>query len=673
MNGHVFYRRKDYRMIRKSLCVILLTCIVSSSLSGCNVNFVPATNAAGEAGTAGADKSVAAGPDAGKPDDASTKTENRILTDLPTTWDLTDIYKDYEAFDADMKHAEELIAQVGQFRGTLGSAEGIRNYLESPINLDIDAILAKAGMYAEFLNAINAADPKAQAVMAGFDDLKQKITIARAFFDTEIMEIPLEERRKMLSDEMLAPYAFYLHKYTDVDHKVLSEEAQAAETLMEVAVNGKKSFDIFDNVELIRPTFTYPDGTEGILTNTECSRILQNPDYDRRFRIDILSLRDSMRQPYRNTYASFLESEMRKNIAKARLRGFDTALDYALYNNDVDPAVYQRIIEFAHSLLPSVSDYYKTNKELLGLDEMKEADLIIPATGYDPGQISYEDAVNLGRLAVSVWGDEYLETFDRIITSPHIDVYPSDTKYSGAFEYLIGNETTPYVQYNFNGMTPYTSTIVHEMGHAVYSEFSAENQNTYNNFPGIFTQEVASTANELMFSKKMIESASSDEEKLYWLGHEIDLLITTLITQCKYSEFEDYCYKILESGGSLNGDDLNRKWLELTRLYDGGNVKIDDDSGIGWARIPHLYYNYYVYQYATSITYAASICNLVDKNGQDQIDDYIRFLKAGASVSPADSLRIANVDPLDDKTYEEAEALIKGLIDEYIAVVSADK
>nr|MCR5688290.1 oligoendopeptidase F [Lachnospiraceae bacterium] len=146
-----------------------------------------------------------------------------------------------------------------------------------------------------------------------------------------------------------------------------------------------------------------------------------------------------------------------------------------------------------------------------------------------------------------------------------------------------------------------------------------------------------------------------------------DLFITTLITQCKYSEFEDYCYKILESGGSLNGDDLNRKWLELTRLYDGDNVKIDDDSGIGWARIPHLYNNYYVYQYATSITYAASICNLVDKNGQDEIDDYIRFLKAGTSISPADSLRIANVDTLDDKTYEEAGTLIKKLIDEYIA------
>ncbi|MCR5473823.1 MAG: hypothetical protein K6F28_01325, partial [Lachnospiraceae bacterium] len=612
------------------------------------------------------DKSASEKPDTGSLDDAVSQTEDRILTDLPTTWDLTDIYKDKAAFDADMNHVEELITEIGQFRGTLDSAEGIRNYLESPINLDIDAILAKADMYSEFLNAINAADPEAQAVMARYDDLDQKRTIARAFFDTEIMEIPFEERQKIISDEQLAPYAYYLHKYTAEDYRILSEEAQTAEALMEAAVNGRNSFEIFDNVELIRPTFKYPDGTEGVLTEEESSRILQSPDYDRQFRIDILSLRNSMRQPYSNTYASFLEGEMRKNIAMARLRGFDTALDYALYENDIDPAVYQRIIEFAHSLLPSISDYYKARKELLGVDELREVDLIIPASTYNPGKITYDDAVNLGRSAVGVWGDEYLETFDSIITSPHIDVYPSATKSSGAFEFLVGKETTPYVLYNFNGIPSYTSTIVHEMGHAVYSEFSAENQNEYNSLPGIFTQEVASTANEIMFNKKMVANASSDEEKLYWLSQEINLFIISMITQCRYSEFEDYCYRILESGGSLNGDDLNKKWLELTKLYYGDNVKVDDDSAIGWARIPHLYYNYYVYKYATSITYAASICNLVDKNGQDEIDDYIRFLKAGTSVSPADSLRIANVDPLDDITYEEAGALIKELIGEYI-------
>lgn len=667
------YKGKDYRMNRRLLSVFLAACMVSSSLCGCNVSFVPPADGTAEVTATTTEKTISEDADAVSSDDAASKAADKILTDLPTTWDLTDIYKDKAAFDADAKRAEELFSELEQFRGTLGSAEGIRNYLESPINLEIKAIMAKADMYSSFLNALNAADPEAQAVVARFYDLDQKKKIACAFFDTEVMEIPFEERVKIISDEQLAPYAYYLRKYTDENYKILSEEAQTAEALMETAVNGNHSFEIFDNVELIRPTFTYPDGTEGVLTDAESSRILQNPEYDRRFREEILTLRNSMRQPYRNTYASFLEGEMRKNISKARLRGFDTALDYALYDNDVDPAVYHRIIDFAHNLLPLIHEYYKARKELLGVDELKEIDLYVPASTYNPGEITYDDAVNLGRSAIGVWGDEYLETFDRIITSPHIDVYPSDAKNSGAFEYLLGNETTPYVLYNFNGMPSYASTIVHEMGHAVYSELSAKEQNTYNNFPSIFTQEVASTANEIMFNKKMVENASSNEEKLYWLEKEMELFIATIATQCKYSEFEDYCYKVLESGGSLNGDDLNKKWLELTKLYLGDEVKINDDVAIGWARIPHLYNNYYVYQYATSITYAASICNLVDKNGQDEVDDYIRFLKAGASVSPTDRLRIANVDPLDDKTYEAAEALIKELIEEYIAVANVTK
>ena len=204
------------------------------------------------------------------------------------------------------------------------------------------------------------------------------------------------------------------------------------------------------------------------------------------------------------------------------------------------------------------------------------------------------------------------------------------------------------------------------MGHAVYSELSAENQNVYNNNPLIFTQEVASTANEIMFHKYMIENSETKEEKIFWLDKEIGLFLRTIISQCMYSEFEDYCYKTIENGGSLNADDMADKWLELEHMYYGDAVTVYDDSGIGWARIPHLYYDYYVYQYATSLTYAASVCNQVDEKGQEEIDAYLEFLKAGNSASPSELLKIAEVDPLADETYEEAGELISEMIDEFI-------
>ncbi|MBQ7588890.1 MAG: hypothetical protein IJT37_12785 [Lachnospiraceae bacterium] len=593
-------------------------------------------------------------------------TQDDVLSDLPTKWDLTDLFADEDAFEADMKRVEALIPKIESFRGTLNSAEGIQKMLEDPDSLEIKAIMDKATMYTQFVSSLDPTNAWAGKANARYNEVMQKLMLAKAFEEPEIMAMPLEKRREIFSDERLAPYAYSMSNYTDPDYTVLSEEAKRVATLMENAQNNEKTHDIFDYVELPHPSFTYPDGTEATFTDEEYSKIVQSSEYDHEFRKEIYGLRHAMRQPYANTYASLLEGRMRGFWADAQINNYDSSLEAALADSDVEPEIYDRIIKFSHDILPKVYEYYEARKEILGLDEMMLCDLNQPVSGYSAKEISYEDAVNIGRKGISVWGDEYLDVFDKIITKPHIDVYPSDTKATGAFEYLVGNQTTPYVLFNFDDSESYISTIVHEMGHAVYSELSAENQNVYNNNPLIFTQEVASTANEIMLSKYMIENSATKEEKIFWLDKEINLFLGTLIRQCMYSEFEDYCYKTIENGGSLNANDMSDKWLELQHLYYGDAITVYDDSGIDWARISHYYNNYYVYQYATSVTYAASICNKVDEKGQDEIDAYLEFLKAGNSASPSELLRIAEVDPLADETYEEAGELISELIDEFI-------
>ena len=205
------------------------------------------------------------------------------------------------------------------------------------------------------------------------------------------------------------------------------------------------------------------------------------------------------------------------------------------------------------------------------------------------------------------------------------------------------------------------------MGHAVYEEFSSENQIYQNGHPDIFTDEVASTANEILFHKYMIKNAKTDAERIYWLDDEIKLFYQTLLRQCMFAEFEDYCYKTIENGGALSAADLNAKYLELMRAYFGDAVTVPDYIGVEWARVDHFYLNYYVYKYATSITYAASICDMLEEKGQDEMDAYMGFLKAGSSADPATLLSMAGVDPLDDATYDSARELIGGLIDEYVA------
>ena len=657
-------------MKKRIVSILLAMTMVTTVVTGCKNDVPPAgegtvSENVEEQGTEAATEATEASVE----DDTEVLdiSDDAVLKDLPTEWNLTELYADEAAFEADMKRVEELIPEIEKLRGTLNSVDGILNDIESPELNEINAIMNKARMYVYLLSSLDPTDPWTGEANARYSEVSQKEMMAYSFEASEIMEIPFEERQRIFADERLAPYAYVMRNYTDPDFVVLGEEASIVETLYTSSFNNSDTHDIFDYVEVPKPTFTYPDGTEGVYSDAVYSNVIQSSEYDHEFRKELYTLRNSMRQPYAYTYASLLEGQMRLYWASAQIYGYDSTLEAALDSSDVEPEVYDKIIEFSHDLLPKVYEYYDAKKKILGLeDEMMLCDLNLPVTDYKPKKVTYEYAVNIGREGISAWGDEYLKTFDMIITSPHIDVYPSDTKQTGAYEMLQGNETTPFIMYNFDGTETYASTIVHEMGHAVYSELSAENQNLFNNNPGIFTQEVASTANEIMFHEYMIENARTKEEKLYWMDQEINLFLSTILRQCMYSEFEDYCYKTIENGGALDAEEMAAKWIELEELYYGEGMTIPEDSGIDWARIPHMYYDYYVYKYATSITYAASICNQVDEKGQDEIDAYMEFLKAGNSASPSELLSIAGVDPMDDATYDEAEVLIGNLIDEFV-------
>ena len=657
MTGH------KARRISNGILAVLLA--ASVTLTGCNVDVTLVTDEDGNVQNV----KIAT-------DEASVETIeapiDMVLTDLPTEWDLTELYADEDAFEADMKRAEELIPEMEKFRGKLNNVEGILDSLEDPDAVELTEIIARAGMYAMLLSALDSTDPWAAQVTARLDGVKRDAMLATAYQESEMMAIPLEERIQIFSDERLAPYRYFLRQFTDPDRVVLSEEANRVRTIMKEERSTNNTHDIFDYVELPVPTFTYPDGTQGTLTDTEFSRVIQSDEYDHEFRKELYSLRNSMRRPYANTYASLLDGRIREYLADARLDGFDSTLEAALNETDINEEVYYRIIDFAHSMLPKIQEYYRARKQLLGLDEMMPCDLYISVTDYSPRELTYEEAANLGREAISVWGDEYLETFDKIIKSPHLDVYPTPTKTAGAFSLLSGNETMPFALYNYDGLESYASTLVHEMGHSVYSEFSAENQNLYNCNPDIFTQEVASLSNELMFHNNMIGRSGSDAEKIYWMDSEIELFIGSIIRQCMLSEFEDYCHKTVEGGGSLQAGDLSAKWMELQKIYYGDDVTVPEDSGIEWARVDHYYSNYYVYKYATSMAYAASVCNMMNEDPEGESAAYLDFLKAGRSADPATLLAIAGVDPMDDATYEAAGELISSLIDEFIETTGVD-
>ncbi|MCR4658410.1 MAG: hypothetical protein K5770_19600 [Lachnospiraceae bacterium] len=596
----------------------------------------------------------------------SPSAEEELLGPLPVKWDLTELYADEDAFNADMDYLSEHASYMEKYRGTLDNAEAVLALTEDEEILKLKSIHNRAEMYTEFLRSLDASDPWAKQAMARFEDAGSAFKMAEAFIEPEIMALPLSEREKIFSDERLKPYAYHYHIYVDPDRVPLSEELKRAETLYDQAADqAMNAYLVFDTVENKVPEITYPDGTTGALTDAAYSNIVNSSEYDHAFRREANMLRGTRREPYLNTYAELLAGEMKRNWAEAQIHGYDSTLEYIADKDDVDPQLFYQIIEFSHSLLPEFHEYLAAKKELLGLEEMGSYDIYVPFNDYEAPEMSYEDCVKLGREAVKFWGDEYLGQFDRIITSGHVDVYPSDTKEAGAYMELCGNETLPFVMFNFDGNMNYTSTIVHEMGHAVYGAFSEENQNFYSNSPGIFNHEVASTANELIFNKYLIDNASDEKEKKYWIANEITLFFNNVIWACVLAEFEDYCYKTIESGNGLSADVMNEKFYELLKNMYGEDLLVEPYLGGDWARMPHLYYGYYLYKYANSLTFATAICNKALEDDETK-EAYLEYLKAGSSAAPGELLKIAGVDPSDPATFEEARAYFENLVDQFI-------
>ena len=271
--------------------------------------------------------------------------------------------------------------------------------------------------------------------------------------------------------------------------------------------------------------------------------------------------------------------------------------------------------------------------------------------------------------ALGVLGDEYVATFTKIMESGHVDVYPSETKRSGAFETQPSSEYLPWMLFNYNGYSKDVSTIAHEGGHAVYSQFSVENQIPFYKSPTIFTQEVASTTNELLYYTYKMNHATNDDEKLYYLENLLTMFNGTFFTQMLYAEFEDKMYQTVESGMSLDAEELSDTYMELVDMYYGDTVKQFPDKRYGWATIPHFYYVYYVYQYASSVAYAASIAERISAGEEGAAEDYVSFLKLGGSASPEVLLDTAGINPLEKETYDKAMAHYKSLVDEYERMV----
>ncbi len=584
----------------------------------------------------------------------------------PTEWDLSDIYADEAAWEADYQHVLTLFAEYEKFRGKLNNPQEIHDFIVFDEDGEAADTYRKLKAYPLIGLYKDGSDPVLVRLSAKADELEYQRNKARAFAEAEIYALPMEERQKIFADPIFEDMTYYVKKYTDPKRVHLSEDAAAAlGTLEAAALDNEDIYYTMFYTDLPVPELTMPDGTVVELDDIKLQEIIYSPDYDREFKFQATELYNGRSAPYLNTFARLLEGMIRGRLAKARLNGYETLRESVLAKEDVEPEIYDMVMAFARKHLPELHRYNQDVLKYLGVDLLYLCDTAGLGLAYEQQAAGYDDLVALSEQALSVLGGEYIRKYSSILRSGHVDVYPTKNKQTGAISVPVSQSVRPYLFVNHYGMASTVGDLVHEMGHALYITFCDEHQPGWNSDITIFTHEVAATVNELLLHDYMIKNAKDKEEKLYRLYDVLSTFDIVFFTQIKYEEFEDYAVGLVEDGEALNGADLSRKMNELNMEYYGDAIRYTAQSGNGWTMIPHFYESYYVYSYSTAMIFATSIVRRILAGEEGAVEDYLNFLKAGRSAKPSELLAIAGVDPLKEETYESGMAYFTGLLDEF--------
>ncbi len=651
--------------MKKKLRVIV-SVLTAGILTGCSAG-------AGAATGTGSTQPEAVSEAASEASESETTTSSLVNTEegkYPIHWDLTDIYADTDAWQEDYDKAYALLDEYDSFVGKMNNVDDIYAYLEFCYGGELTEIESRLGFYADLGSSLNAGDDTFGTLQNKFNSLLSQENIKNAFFRQELLSIPYEERVEILEDPKLEDFRMYLLSYLNPHVEAKSEETVRSENILEQTLNsGYSTMQAMLYQDIQNPEITLPDGTTVELDDGAYTQIESDSTIDRETKKEAARLRYSKTEPYINIAASALESTAKACWSRAQLENYDTTRECAMERIHLDSGVYDKLIDGVHDILPDFQRYEMLHGEALGLEDQYNFELYTSVSDYSRNLTEYDDAVDEVRDTLEIYGEDYISYYDEIINGGHVDVYPSDSKTTGQFTQDSAAETRPYVLFNYGGSFRDVREIAHEMGAAVYDTYAQDNQGPENRITVATTEEVASTLNELMFLNAKIDNAESIDEKLYYLENEIDLFNDELIYQAMNAEFEDSVYQLVESGESVSADRLNEMFAEIYHTYRGDDTETLDENKYMWSQITHFHYGYVVYQYACTMSYASGIYMGIRENGQEAIDAYKEFLKAGNSAEPRELFLITGIDIENENTYEKTKEYYSDLIDQYEALL----
>jgi len=577
-------------------------------------------------------------------------------------WNLNDIYHSVEEWEEDYYKIEELTEELHRFDGKIEDGKSLYSYLykEEHVNL----LFKNVYVFAMLSGDIDTRENLAQSLLDKASQLGVKLSSATSFFTPFLLSlekstlesfIKEDSRLDYFKDDLYDAYRYKAHVLSKENEELLSQ-------LGESLSSPSKTFGMINNADIKFGDVTDENKKKVELTRGMYSKLMEDEDRDKREEAF-----KSYYKPYvqlKNSIASTLSSAIKNNVTLSKVRHYPSALEKSLFGKKVPKEVYENLIQTTKDNLQSMYRYTELRKQSLGVEELRQYDLAVPLVNGVKEEISYEDAYETMLEALAPLGSDYIHVLQEMKNARYIDVRETPGKRSGAYNLgLYG--THPFILLNHQDDLNSLFTLAHEMGHAMHSHYSNTHQPQITAGYTIFVAEVASTVNEVLLINYLLKNAKNKQYRKYLLNHFIDQFKGTFFTQVMFAEFEQKTHEKAENGEPLNAESFSELYEKLFQEYNGDALVLEDETKYGWARIPHFYRPFYVFQYATGFAAAIDIANKILSGDEETLENYLEFLKSGSSDYPIELLKKTGVDLTSPEPIENALNLFAELVDEF--------
>lgn len=586
---------------------------------------------------------------------------------IKDTWKMEDLFPSDEVWEKELERAINLVNEYSKYAGKIsGDKENLLTYFK--FNDEVNLLAERLYVYSNQKYHQDMANAKYQKYSGKAQKLVVDIGSVSAFVEPELLSIDESILLGWMEDERFADYRRYISEVLRSKKHTLDEKTE------EILAKSKRMANAADNIyamyngaDIDFPVVTNSDGEEIKITHGNFVPILSGTD--RELRGKAFHALYSTYGKMKNTIAATFNANVEQACFYADVRGYSSTRAMYLDGSNVPERVYDNLIDTVHENIHLMHRYVKIRKKALGVDELHMYDIYAPIAKAPEKKYTFDEAKTMVKAGLAPMGEAYLEKLQEGFDNRWIDIYENEGKRSGAYSWGAYG-THPYVLLNYQGTLDHVFTLAHEMGHALHSYYSDDTQPYINAGYKIFVAEVASTCNESLLIHDLLNKTEDKETRAYLINHFLEQFKGTLYRQTMFAEFEKITHGMVEKGETLTSDVLCKVYYDLNKFYFGDDIVLDDDIALEWARIPHFYNPFYVYQYATGISAAIALSGKIMKEGEAGVKDYMKFLTGGGSKDPIDLLKLAGVDMTDKEPIVQALKLFEKLLDEIEMIIN---